>query len=174
MKAQPLIRPFEPRDLAAVEECMVELQEAERAVEVNRKPGREIAHVYIQRLLKRLQDEPGALLVAEVEGYVVGFVAVYTKCDTGKICPAYTGYAMVTDLVVLNTHRGLGIGAALLASAEAHARGQGARVMSLEVLSRNEGAVRFYEELGYDRIEIHMRKVIGENPYPPPVNPPSR
>lgn len=167
MSSSVIIRVYEPRDRAAVDECMVELQEVEWELDANRRRGAEIAAPYIQQLLDRRQADAGELFVAEVNGEIAGFVCVYAKLDSGKMCPAYTKYAYVSDIVVRSTHRGGGIGRLLLERAEAFAREKGALVINLDVLSRNVGAVGFYELMGYDRIEISMRKVLAGNPFPP-------
>ena len=44
-----------------------------------------------------------------------------------------------------------GVGYALLAAAERHARARGVRKLSLRVLSTNETAQRLYERAGYER-----------------------
>jgi ribosomal protein S18 acetylase RimI-like enzyme len=58
------------------------------------------------------------------------------------------GNAYLT-ISVKDSCRGKGIGTLLMKSAESFARAHGARRIELDVLSKNTGAVRLYERLGY-------------------------
>ena len=62
-------------------------------------------------------------------------------------------FALITGLVVSESHRSLGIGKRLCAEVEAWSREQG--VAKIRVTSRNsrEGAHRFYLREGFERIE---------------------
>ncbi len=53
------------------------------------------------------------------------------------------------DLIVRAGQRGRGVGQALLAAAQAHARQQGCCKLTLEVLSSNARALRSYEQFGF-------------------------
>ncbi|MBK8071079.1 MAG: GNAT family N-acetyltransferase [Ramlibacter sp.] len=53
------------------------------------------------------------------------------------------------DLAVRPTHRGRGVGAALLAGVEREARSRGACKLTLEVLSGNRVAIGLYERTGF-------------------------
>ena len=50
---------------------------------------------------------------------------------------------------MLPAHRGQGVGQALLAAAEAHARERGCCKLTLEVLTGNAVALRSYERFGF-------------------------
>ena len=52
-------------------------------------------------------------------------------------------------LAVVPSSRGMGIGTALMLKAEEKAESAGKRMMSLGVISENDGAIRLYERLGY-------------------------
>lgn len=58
------------------------------------------------------------------------------------------GNAYLT-ISVKDLYRGKGVGTLLMKSAESFARARGARRIELDVLSKNEGAIRLYERLGY-------------------------
>ncbi len=49
-------------------------------------------------------------------------------------------------------YRGRGVARRLMEQAEARVAASGALSMELHVFTRNEGAIRFYERLGYERI----------------------
>ena len=55
----------------------------------------------------------------------------------------------IHDIAVLPSHRGQGIGQALLAAAEVHARERGCCKLTLEVLTGNTIAMRSYERFGF-------------------------
>ncbi len=68
----------------------------------------------------------------------------------------------VHDLAVLEAHRGQGVGARLLRSAEVLARQQGCCRMSLEVLDENP-AKRLYEREGFSAKSEYWVKSLGED-----------
>ena len=55
----------------------------------------------------------------------------------------------IHDIAVLPAHRGQGVGQALLAAAEAHARDRGCCKLTLEVLTGNAVALRSYARFGF-------------------------
>lgn len=78
----------------------------------------------------------------------LGFVIVHVErtSDGGR------GYVVTLD--VLPAERREGISGQLMGEAEALSRAAGARRMELEVHTGNEGAIRFYEQRGYDRAGV--------------------
>jgi len=94
------------------------------------------------------------LLVARDEG-IVGFVMF--ELQTG-IYQHSTSRGVIQNIYVEPASRSQGIGSALLDTAEEALREQGAKVLSLEVLERNENARRLYENRGYEPHRIEMEK----------------
>lgn len=90
---------------------------------------------------------PGAdVLVAEgADGAPLGFVHLHGARDF------FTGeeHGHVSDIVVKADAEGRGVGQALMAAAEAWARGRGYRLLSLHVFDGNARARTFYAGLGY-------------------------
>jgi ribosomal protein S18 acetylase RimI-like enzyme len=93
------------------------------------------------------EHPPDAHLVAEADGTVLGYVRVQpvTPLRENAHVSGIAGFAVVPDA------RGRGVGSALLAAAERHARDGGARKLSLRVLSTNDAALRLYERCGFRR-----------------------
>lgn len=93
------------------------------------------------------EHPPGAHLVAEVDGTVAGYVRV------APVTPLQENAHVsgIAGLAVAPGARGRGVGSALLAAAEQHARERGARKLSLRVLSTNDAALRLYERAGFCR-----------------------
>ena len=89
-----------------------------------------------------------AVLVADEDGRAVGWVhvALYTSLESG--CAASLG-----GLVVDEAQRSGGIGAELLAAAEAWAREHGARRLVVRSRVTRERAHRFYEREGYELVK---------------------
>jgi len=85
--------------------------------------------------------------VAELDGRLAGYIRV-------KPATTLRENAHVLGIVGLDVGPGdrrQGVGSALLAAAEPHARARGARKLSLRVLGTNETALRLYERHGFRR-----------------------
>ncbi len=96
--------------------------------------------------LDRIARHPDhATFVAVADGRVVGMVGAYVTPSYEHDEPTGRLTAMVVDEQV----RGRGIGARLVAEAEAWVRGHGARLMMLNSHNRRAGAHAFYRRLGY-------------------------
>ena len=75
----------------------------------------------------------------------VGLVNCIEGYSTFKARPLMN----IHDIAVLPGHRGQGVGQALLAAAEQHARDRGCCKLTLEVLTGNLVALRSYERFGF-------------------------
>ena len=100
------------------------------------------------RLAGILPRPDHAVFVAEVGGQVGGWVHVF-------VCRMLEAeaFAEVGGLVVDETHRGTGLGRALMDAAETWSRGRGMFEVRLRSNVVREGAHRFYESLGYARVK---------------------
>jgi ribosomal protein S18 acetylase RimI-like enzyme len=149
--AAPGIRPSRPEDRAALLALIVELQEHERRLHDGLRPGHEIAEAYLAYLEHHLRVGEGELLVAERDGEVVGFIAhLVERYDGPEETPDSGVFALVSDLCVSERRRGQGIARALLAAAEAYARGKGLARLRVEVLSANREAAAAYRRFGFE------------------------
>lgn len=102
----------------------------------------------IARWFADLQGRPDhALLVAD-DGAVLGFADLSERRHL--IGPAM---AELESLVVLDTARGKGVGAELLAAAEGWARDRGLAGVNLGSRVTRKDAHRFYEREGYTRVK---------------------
>ena len=94
------------------------------------------------------------MLVAETDGRVIG-------CLTWHVTPVVhrTGpVGRITMMVVAETHRGQGVGKALVAAAEARTRALGCIMVEVSSNLRRGDAHAFYEHLGYDRTSYRFAK----------------
>lgn len=144
-----LVRESRRDDDAAICRCLVELQEFERGIEPRLRPGESMAAAYWQRIQERCAAANGRAFVAVQDGVVVGFVAVLAEEPFEELDDPPGTYGVITDVVVLPSHRGRGIGRELLEHAEAFARAAGARELRIGVLSANSGARRLYRQSGF-------------------------
>jgi len=86
-------------------------------------------------------------VVAETSGgWMAGFAIVHME----RAPSGLRGYIVTLD--VLPEYRHSGLGARLLEEMEWRVQAAGARWMDLHVFTGNEGAIRFYERLGYERM----------------------
>ncbi|MFM8916276.1 MAG: N-acetyltransferase family protein [Bacteroidota bacterium] len=85
------------------------------------------------------------LLVAELDGKVVGMAIYFVKYSTWKGKGVY-----LDDIVVTEPMRGQGIGAKLFKAVMQDARDMDAKQMHWQVLDWNEPAIRFYKRYGCD------------------------
>lgn len=106
--------------------------------------------------LARLGDVEGRaeraqLLVARLDGRVVGSVALVLEGDFGEVTtdPSEAAFRM---LVVDPAVRGVGVGELLVTDCLARARGAGRTAMVLSTDPRMRSAHRLYERLGFRRL----------------------
>jgi [ribosomal protein S18]-alanine N-acetyltransferase len=88
------------------------------------------------------EAEGAAAVVAEDAAELVGFVVAQAEGETGY----------VVTLDVAPEWRRRGVARRLMAEVEGKMRAAGARDMALHVSVENEGAMRFYEGMGYERV----------------------
>ena len=99
-----------------------------------------------QRLCDDLARLPSAVsFIAWLDEQPVGLINCIEGYSTFKARPLLN----VHDLAVLPGQRGQGVGQALLAACETHARERGCCKLTLEVLSGNRRALRSYEQFGF-------------------------
>ena len=139
-----LIRPAGERDLPA----LIELLELLFDLEQDFQPDRERQQAGLRLMLG---SPCAALLVAEgTEGVVAGFCGVQLLVSTAE--GAYS--AQIEDVVVAPGFRRRGLGRRLLDGAAAWARNRGATRLQLNCDDKNFAAMRFYEELGWNKTHL--------------------
>jgi ribosomal protein S18 acetylase RimI-like enzyme len=160
-EAAVLVRDYEAdRDGPAVRAAFVELQDFEHGLDPRMPTGEPIADRYLERMFERGRVFDGAVLVAECAGEVVGFVSVWTRYRSNEPDDDPAPHGFVSDLVVLASHRGRGIGRALLRAAEARARAAGADRVLLSVKAGNAGARALYAAEGYAEVDLYLEKAL--------------
>ena len=156
--ANARIRPFEPRDRTALDTCVRELQTHELQYEPRMKPADDVIHTYVDNQLAQCDEFNGAVLVAEVDGSVIGYTTIFAAMPNDDPDEIDYTYAYVADLAVNHTHRGQGIGKSLLIAASNFAREHGATCLRISVLAQNTEAASLYKRFGFSPrvVELEM------------------
>ena len=98
--------------------------------------------------LRRQREEGLPVLVAEVDGAVVGFTAYEYFRGEGK-WPGY-GLTMELSIHVAESHWGRGVGRALIEALVTRALDAGVHVLVAAIDGANEASIRFHERLGFE------------------------
>jgi ribosomal-protein-alanine N-acetyltransferase len=100
---------------------------------------------FSRRTMRGFAEAPNAIAsLAEDQGKLVAFCVTHVEQGVGYV---------VTLDVALEWRR-KGLAARLMAESEARARSMGAERMALHVFTDNSSAIRFYEALEYQRIDV--------------------
>jgi GNAT superfamily N-acetyltransferase len=140
-----LIRDAEPRDAEAVARLLDEL-------------GYPAGAGTVETRLERLAIVGDRVLVAEVEGEVVGLAHLQVMPTIEHDRPA----AKIGALVVEKSRRRGGIGRALVEAAEAEARARNCGVLFLTTAERRDDAHAFYESLGLEQTGRRYSRTLSE------------
>jgi ribosomal protein S18 acetylase RimI-like enzyme len=98
-----------------------------------------------EEIFKKLQRDPDLFLVAELDGQIIGSVIGGFDGRRG----------MVYHLAVDHNHRKSGIGSALMHELEGKLKEKGCIRAYLLVTKENTNAIHFYEDLGWERMDIY-------------------
>ena len=144
------IRPARPEDAATLVALGTQVGREEGAWLLTSDAWRSVSEErrYL-RALKRYAD--AAVFVAEDAGQLVGRLSLARDPHPASHHVADLG------ILVAASHRGRGIGRALLEQAVAWARDAGVSKIELHVFPWNEPALRLYESFGFEREGLRRR-----------------
>ena len=103
-------------------------------------------------------DENAVQLVAQTEDQIAGAVQVWIQEQFNLPAQLPRRYAVIHKLIVKEEFRCSGIDPALMEEAHQWVLGKGATQIELIVWEFNEGAIAFYEKLGYETAYRKMWK----------------
>lgn len=107
--------------------------------------------------LERLRIVGDRVVVAERDGAVIGLAHLHVSPTLEYERPA----AKVTALVVDTSHRGQGVGRALVEAMEAEARARRCELLFLTTAARREDAHEFYRRVGLEETGKRFAKSLG-------------
>lgn len=145
-------------DKESLRDCVIELQDFERAIDDRIPPGAEIADDYILQMFDRCKHFGGQILVADADGDIGGYVTVLTKMKGEEIAEGGYEYGLIADIVVLERYRQRGFGRQLLEAAEAFAKKQAVKWLRIDSLASNVAAGKLYESSGFSSFCIEFEK----------------
>lgn len=159
--AQPpayTIRPAERRDLPALGRLGAALLRTHYAFDPLRfiEPGDDPEGGYAWFLGTQLDDEEVVVLVAEMDGAVVGYAYAGIEPHSWKELRARAGF--VHDVLVDPSARGRGIAHALMEEAVGWMRSQGVPRVLLWTATQNAAARRLFERLGFRATMVEMTR----------------
>jgi len=152
------IRPATPDDLSAIGRLGALLVKTHYDFDPKRfmAPTRHTESGYASFLGSQLGREDVVVLVAAEGGTVIGYT--YAGVE-GRDWMSLRGPAgVVYDIVVDPTHRGRGVGRALLEATVAALRSRGSPQVVLSTADRNAAAQRLFESAGFRRTMIEMTR----------------
>jgi N-acetylglutamate synthase-like GNAT family acetyltransferase len=114
------------------------------------------AEATAERLARLEASEADRVVVAELEGQVVGLASLHASLSVEHDEPA----AKLSAIVIDAAHRGRGIGDALVTAMEAEARQRGCCLIFLTTAERRADAHAFYRRLGYEETGRRFAKTL--------------
>jgi N-acetylglutamate synthase-like GNAT family acetyltransferase len=111
----------------------------------------------VRRVERLRESEVDRLVVAELDGEVVGLASLHTSLSIEYDQPA----AKLSAIVVDERHRRRGIGEALVAEMEAEASRRRCCLIFLTTAVRREDAHAFYQRIGFEETGKRFAKWLG-------------
>ena len=109
-----------------------------------------------------IADEAVGLFVAQVGDRLVGLICIMIRESPQVPIFVQRRYAVVDCVVAKGELRRAGIGRALVKKAHEWAVAKGAESVELNVWEFNQGAIQFYQMLGYETASRKMSKRLSE------------
>jgi len=110
------------------------------------------------KLVGILRAEHSTVLVAELDGQVIGLAEVYLKEDEANPFRVSYIFAHLQSMIVSELHRGKKVGRQLLLAVEQWAKERDASEIRLDVWEFEAGPLEFYEKQGYRTLRRTMVK----------------
>ena len=109
-----------------------------------------------------MQDPSCPIFIADVDGQVAGYCFCQHKIIENTALSVGRQELYIDDLCVDENHRRMGIAKALYDHTLAYAKGIGCSCVTLHVWNGNDGAIRFYEQMGMTPRYIMMETSLEE------------
>lgn len=149
-----VIRRARVEDLPTLYEFEQGIIEFERPFDETLKKG----HINYYDLAEKIEDENSEVIVAEIEGELVG--SSYISIQKAKEYLAHDHYGHLGFMFVRAAHRGKGINKQIIDALKKWARSKNVFELRLDVYDENDAAVRAYEKSGFKKQMVNMRMKI--------------
>jgi N-acetylglutamate synthase-like GNAT family acetyltransferase len=143
MNGTPAIRHAEQRDAAALARLIDQL-------------GYSAAPEEVVSRLSQMEAEGRTILVAEIEGAVIGCLTISVMRVLHRPAPV----GRISMMVVDEAFRSRGIGAQLVQAAEEALAARQCYMIEVTSQFSRTDAHRFYERLGYERTSVRLARVL--------------
>ena len=153
-----LIRPARTADLPVLGQLGAQLMRVHHDFDTRRflSPGTDPDRGYAAFLGTQIEDEDCRVLVAELEGTVIGYVYAAIEPLSWKELRDEAGF--IHDIVVDPAHRGGGAGSQLLDAAIEWLRSRGMPRVMLWTAEQNVGGQRLFARSGFRRTMVEMTR----------------
>lgn len=153
------IGPFLSGDLAEIRHFVEALQDHERILVPELKPGSEIGAEYCKLLFSNIESKQGLMLVARSDHKAIGFICAWIDEDDDPLLHEDArAHAYVSDIFVSESHRRLGVAGKLLKAIEIEMQKRNCKRIRICTKATNLSALRCYESNGYAAYEIILSK----------------
>ncbi|MDZ7798247.1 MAG: GNAT family N-acetyltransferase [Patescibacteria group bacterium] len=109
---------------------------------------------------KVIEDENGIFFLAKDNTKIVGYLTAFEEKSPDRSMLKLRKYIQIDDLSVRSDYRKKGIGTLLMDKLEELAKKNKIYEVELNVWCFNKGAIKFYENKGYESFTQKMRKVL--------------
>ncbi len=120
------------------------------------RPAENGAALYAQGIRERLRDPHARVLVAEVDGALVGYVnGIIADITTEMFLPLRCG--LLADICVARAYRRRGLGRQLVERLALWFRAQDVQYFEWHVSAQNQAALAFWRAIGGETTMLRMR-----------------
>lgn len=160
MNSDIQIREYKSSDRGRLTLCIEALKDFESQFDKDYKKGEEAAIELSNALEIDIQEKKGKIYIAEKGRSIIGFISCHVDLKNDPLILKEIEVLYISDLVVLEEYRSLGIGKQLLEIAESYAKNLNVKFIKLIVFDKNDKAKNFYTINGFEGYELHMIKPI--------------
>ncbi len=151
------IREYRLDDSLQIKECLLVLQDFVHLLEPKIvATGSKVFDSYFEYLINEINKKDGKIFVVESRNAIVGFVGLFVTQEEWESEKSL----YISDLVVLEKYRGLGLGTKLLEYVEDYAKQQGAKFIKIGALEKNHGALDLYRKMGFADYLVVLLKTL--------------
>lgn len=152
-----VIRAAQPRDIDAIAHLWEALVAFHRELDVELPPAAPNGALrYARRLIDHLDDPTARVLVAEVDGVVVGYT-LGVVVDLAPEMFEQEASGFLADIFVDARYRRHGLGRALVHALGDWFRERGLRYFEWHAAARNSAGIAFWESMGGRSVMLRMR-----------------